>query len=411
MQNVLKNLGAGLLRIGGNSQDKTFWSPGARDTRSDGGTVLVGSDFDRLFAMSASTGWKVILGLNLGAALPDTFAAEAAFASSRSAGYLKAVEIGNEPDLFAKNGLRPTTYTYTQYANDLALFLAAMTRRAPGIPVVAPATAFDTAWLRQTVAANPSRFTFATTHRYPTGNDSTIAATSIRYASIPNLLSDSLRRANLAYLTGAAAGPKAYFVNTRLAETNSAYNGGKPGVSDVFASALWAIDHAYTAAEAGMTGVNFHGAIGGGTYSAFTIGTDGTVTARPLYYGLLAFQDAAQGQVLLPKTNYNAAWNLSVHASFTASDGTVRIVLVNKDTATLAVKLIVPAATVVTARRLAAGTLSSPLSATTGISYGGGTLTTAGTFAPTTSESFSPTLNTVVITVPFASAAVVTAKR
>ena len=45
----------------------------------------------------------------------------------------------------------------------------------------------------------------------------------------------------------------------RLAETNSCYHGGKRGVSDTFASALWGADLMYQLASAGGAGINFHG--------------------------------------------------------------------------------------------------------------------------------------------------------
>src|SRR6185437_11708016 len=45
----------------------------------------------------------------------------------------------------------------------------------------------------------------------------------------------------------------------RMADTNSCYSGGKQGVSNTFASALWSADLMYRLAQAGAAGVNFHG--------------------------------------------------------------------------------------------------------------------------------------------------------
>ena len=45
----------------------------------------------------------------------------------------------------------------------------------------------------------------------------------------------------------------------RMAEANSFYNGGAPGISDAFGTALWALEFCFTLAENGATGVNFHG--------------------------------------------------------------------------------------------------------------------------------------------------------
>jgi hypothetical protein len=45
----------------------------------------------------------------------------------------------------------------------------------------------------------------------------------------------------------------------RMTEGNTCYRGGKPGVSDTFASALWAADYLLQLASLGYAGVNLHG--------------------------------------------------------------------------------------------------------------------------------------------------------
>jgi hypothetical protein len=59
--------------------------------------------------------------------------------------------------------------------------------------------------------------------------------------------------------TGAA---KKMGVGVRMTEGNTCYRGGKPGVSDVFAAALWAADYALLLASNGYSGVNLHGGTG-----------------------------------------------------------------------------------------------------------------------------------------------------
>jgi hypothetical protein len=48
----------------------------------------------------------------------------------------------------------------------------------------------------------------------------------------------------------------------RMTEGNTCYRGGKPGVSDVFASALWSADYLLLLASLGYAGVNLHGGDG-----------------------------------------------------------------------------------------------------------------------------------------------------
>jgi hypothetical protein len=81
----------------------------------------------------------------------------------------------------------------------------------------------------------------------------------------------------------------------RVDETNSVACGGKRGVSDTFASALWAVDALFSFARAGVDGVNIH-VFPGAHYSLFQFGRAGenwTALVHREYYGLLLFARAA----------------------------------------------------------------------------------------------------------------------
>jgi hypothetical protein len=410
--NVLKSLGTGVVRIGAGDYcvGEFWWTPGERDSRSDGCNVITGADFDRFFQVMAAANWTAIVGVNLAAALPDSAAAEAAFIQARGGPLLTAIEIGNEPDFYAVNRIRPTSYNFAPYAVELNAYLAAMAKRAPSVPLAAPALANlnDTAWLRQTIAQNPSRFALATQHIYATSQDAGVPVGAFFYTSIPHLLSDTLHQAMLASFNAVVA--KVFSVPTRLTEMNVT-SSVVPSVNDVFASALWAVDHVFLAAESGIAGVNifagcyFASCIN--AYSPFTMATDGTITARPLLYGLLAFQDAAKGQVVNLTITNTRRWNFRAHGAVTAADGTVRLALVNNDTVAVPVRIVVPNATTITVRRLIAGTTISPLSDSTGVTYAGAKVTTAGSFTPAASEAITPAAGTFVLNVPSASAAIV----
>jgi len=81
----------------------------------------------------------------------------------------------------------------------------------------------------------------------------------------------------------------------RLAETNSCYQGGKAGVSDTFASALWGADFDVSAlASAGGVGINFHGG-GYGVYTPIAGTVASGFTARPIFYGMLLFRANGSG--------------------------------------------------------------------------------------------------------------------
>jgi hypothetical protein len=59
--------------------------------------------------------------------------------------------------------------------------------------------------------------------------------------------------------TGAA---KKVGARVRMTEGNTCYRGGKPGVSDAFAAALWAADYCLLLANNDYSGVNLHGGTG-----------------------------------------------------------------------------------------------------------------------------------------------------
>ncbi len=59
----------------------------------------------------------------------------------------------------------------------------------------------------------------------------------------------------------------------RMTEGNTCYRGGKPGVSDVFAAALWAADYSLLLAASNYSGINLHG----GTAPIITSGLGGVM--------------------------------------------------------------------------------------------------------------------------------------
>ena len=123
----------------------------------------------------------------------------------------------------------------------------------------------------------------------------------------------------------------AHDLPVRIDELNSVSCGGTPGVSDTFASALWALQTLFEMARVGVDGVNIH-TFANAIYRPFAIShTGGRWRAKvaPEYYGLLMFAQAAPANSsLLALTLTNAGGQ--VHAWATrARDGKVRAVLIN----------------------------------------------------------------------------------
>src|SRR5262249_34165170 len=95
------------------------------------------------------------------------------------------------------------------------------------------------------------------THHYYFGGPATNPE-----VNIPNLLKPATmaKVQNTANIATAAA--KKMGVRVRMTEGNTCYRGGKPGMSDVFAAALWAADYSHLLASNNYSGVNLHGGTG-----------------------------------------------------------------------------------------------------------------------------------------------------
>jgi uncharacterized protein (TIGR03437 family) len=238
-----------------------------------------------------------------------------------------------------------------------------------------------------------------TQHLYPLA-PSSVNPTASNVASIPNILGASARTTedtDGSELLQIAQGQK---IPWRMSETNSCYNGGESGVSNVFASALWGADYMFTLAGRSSAGVNFHG---GGTGNYTPIAVSGSqVTARPLYYALLLFRAAARGRIVPLTVSANGV-NLTAYGALD-DDGTLRVLVVNKDMTQDAAVTIAPGAySTALAMRLTAPAVDS----TTGVTLGGAAVQTDGSWLPAQLESASVSGGTYSTKVPLASALLV----
>jgi hypothetical protein len=309
----VRRLGAsGVLRIGGNTSEYCYWTPnGAAQNpataQHDEATVLqqaIGPDkghkppppkkitpeaVRNLRGFIDATEWKLIYGLNMGTESPETAAAEAEFVMRLMGDRLIAFQLCNEPDLFFRNGLRKSDYNYAQFAQEWQHFFETIRAKLPHAPFAGPDTAFNNEWLVPFAKQFRDDVAFLSQHYYAEGPPENPSMT------IARLLSPNPRLA--AEFQGMAETQAATHVPFRLTETNSCYQGGKPDVSDTFASALWGADLMYQLATAGGVGINFHGG-GYGWYTPIAGTVADGFTARPLYYGMLLFQQAGPGRLI-----------------------------------------------------------------------------------------------------------------
>ena len=328
----------GVLRIGGNTSAYTVWQPnapaqakdaaaygpdlGARvEQQKPGAYVLTPHAIDNLRGFLDATGWGLIYGLNLRFGTPEAAAEEAAYVARLCGPKLLALQFGNEPDLFNHelgSEAEATRWTYEEFLEKWKAMYAAVHARLPQTLIAGPDCAFNAAWVERFVKDTRGQVAFLTTHYYAEGPPKDPRMT------IDFLLHPGQKLRDDVYDAMDAA--KAAGLPFRMSEGNSCYNGGKPGVSDTLASALWAGDFLLDLAARGASGVNLHGG-GRGVYTPIAADPDGGSTARPDYYGMWLAAQFAGARLL--RTEWAAPGeNLTAYAG--SSSGATLVAVFNK---------------------------------------------------------------------------------
>ncbi len=334
-----------------------------------------------------------MFGLNLGSNDAASASNEALYVNNSLGDNLYAFQSGNEPDVF-NYGMRPPTYNYSGYQVDWETYLSAVRNAVPQAAFAGPDVAYNTDWITA-FATNESRnVKLLDGHYYLTGP---ATVPSITYQTI---LAYSTKLPN--YLQQLKNASLQYNLPYRITESNNIYGGGKKGVSDVFASALWALDVMWTIAENNGEGINFHD--GDNLYYSPVLVQNGELKASPEYYAMLAFKYGSEGGTIIPTTISNPDY-CSAYACAKA-DGTYTLTLVNKDEKnnySFTVQLNKTASAIQVAR------LTAPsVTATTGTTFAGAIVNADGTFETKTTEQYSVNGKSFVVNMPAGSAAVVT---
>ncbi len=345
---TLRNLGSGVLRISGDSVDRTQWLPSPATPAPWALAMVTPADLSNLAALARATGWGLILGLNLGHRIPLAVVEEARAATSILGASLAGLEIGNEPDLYTHlvpvpfrsvlgdAALRPRGWGFSKYQTEIASLRGALAGAGVSAPLFGPDTATG-AWLNSYAADERRGLAALTAHLYPLdrchgGQVVTPGPTVASMLSRRVARHESLQVRELWHVAVSHRLP------LRIDETNSVACGGQPSTSDTFAAALWAVDFSLMAARQGVAGLNFHGGLGpcqlAGTirspwYSPLCTLPDGQLRARPEYYALLLLR-SLEDCAFVPVA-YRTSRDISVYA-LRAADGTLRVVVDDMET-------------------------------------------------------------------------------
>jgi hypothetical protein len=430
----------GVLRIGGNSSEFCWWkaTPDAQQPqvhsagqgRADNYmpqnfTPVTPAAIDNLRGFLDATGWHCIYGLNFGTGSPERDAAEAAYVAKALGPRLLYFQIGNEPDLYKSphNMLRPAGWDFPDYLKEWTAIANAVSARVPDARFAGPDVANASDWVVRFAQAAPAlmgkRLVSLSGHYYAEGPPESPDA------NIANLLKGDPRIAQRMDAIMPAA--HAAGLDFRMTEGNSCYRGGKPGMSNAFASSLWGGDYMLDMAARGCKGINFHGGSGkqitaglggklpgarnaadvetarlGTFYSPLAGSNQVGYDARPIFYGMMLVQQFAGTQLLANRFDSMGANATAYTAS---ADGGLRVAVFNKDmTQDLSIAVDLAGSK---ARQAKVWRLQGPaLDATSGVTLAGAAIAHGNAeWQPRNVESIAVQGGMVNLAVPHASAA------
>jgi len=390
---LFKTLQIQSVRIGGNSVDKDTFGIFTN------GTHFTKANLDSFYLFIGAAECRVLAGLNFGGWFNPTLASkEVSYIMSKYAPLVRGFEVGNEPDLYYENGLRPSTFNVVQYDSEYTLYYDTILFYTSNAVLTGPVAAYNyTGFTLPFCREMHGRFNMLTQHYYVAGANSLNNHNQIISLLNPTHQASLDAAANELVLCADSAG-----VPFRIAECNSLYNGGQWGVSDAFVSSLWSLDYMYGLAAKGCAGVNFHGALGG-AYSPLAY-ANGLYSARPISYGILAFNAGSRGQ-LIPAIVTNNNINLSVYSVLDSLNNTYTTII-NKDTLANAFITLNGGDNLYTTASYI--TLSdTSLADTSNVTLGGQQVAADGTLQPYTWQSLPVSFNITQLSVPAASAVIV----
>jgi len=264
----------GVLRLGGNTSEFAYWkpTPTSSEPKHPGVREVEGEPKAQYYAVTAgavrnlaeflqATGWTCVYGIGMGTNTPERAAEEAACVANTLGDLLQYFQIGNEADLFNRHLRDPKAWTAKTYLQEWLTLARAITARVPTAKFGMPDVASNMTWLTEIAdqwltIQTPPRVTTLSHHYYFGG-----PATNPEI-NIPNLLKSTTMQRVQSTANIATAAASKMNACVRMTEGNTCYRGGKPGVSDVFAAALWAADYSLLLASNNYCGVNLHGGTG-----------------------------------------------------------------------------------------------------------------------------------------------------
>jgi hypothetical protein len=367
-----------VLRIGGDSADRTFWAP--VHELPEWAFELTPAWLREVRTIVRQTRARLILDLNLVTSTPTIAARWARVAEAMLPQHsIVGFEIGNEPDLYSQTlwqtaiaggraaRLLPEQITGSSYALAFAAYSQALSHAAPGVALWGPALAesgVNLNWVAQLLAAPHPGLSAVTVHRYPYSACATPSMST--YPTIPRVLSENATAGMARTVLGAAQAAHRAGLPLRLSELNSVTCGGTDGVSNTFATALWAPDALFELLHAGVSSVSVH-VRAAAINAAFSLRRRG-LDAHPLLYGMVLFNRMLGRHPRLVSLRLHNPRRLHLKAwAVRSSGGILRVLVIDKSRHPVTVGLTLPTRGAATVRRL----LAPSVRATHGVTLAG----------------------------------------
>ncbi|HWY89988.1 MAG TPA: hypothetical protein VNY31_04890 [Solirubrobacteraceae bacterium] len=329
---LLRSLGPGMLRFGGITADQNVaWTDAATPRPAWASRTIDAAQLRAIGLLARRSGWKVLLTVGMAHYEPAAAAREVAVAHRALGTNLAAVEIGNEPNAYGSHGFRALPWIAQGYEEQVSEYREAIQALTPGVPIAGPDVSGSGIFVEwgeeEALSQQPA---LLTGHHYPLGCAQQPPPT------IESLLSVVTRGRESASLGTYMKVSRNQNVPLRIDEANSVSCGGVAGISNTFASSLWAVGYITQVMASGATGINLQG--NPGNCAGYTplcapnpaALANGALRAQPDWYALLLSRSLVGCRPLPTTVTGEGEPNLVV-ASFSGPAHSVQVVLVNDE--------------------------------------------------------------------------------
>jgi hypothetical protein len=348
---VLKKSTKPVIRFGGQAVDRRFFWTSSNEPLPDWKLVpaykgdvrpivkVQPADLQRIKRLLDASDGRILLSADMGHFDPARAADFAAHAIEILGDRLVGISLGNEPNGYNRTTspywtLRDNSWDFDAWSREAKANAEAIAKSAPDVQVVGPEVYSNEWWKRFAKLGLPNVGAMAY-HHYPLP-DCPDASDPLS-PSIARVMSRELADSSKKYHEAAAEAARSAKIPAWLTETGISSCGGSNETTKRHVSALWTVNYAMSAAQAGVSQVDLHSSLdackGGPPLSPICDSgpyqkPNGIVAMRSAYYGMMLVNGLGAGKFQKIDTKGNE--NIYAYA-ITHDDGSLSVVVVNQN--------------------------------------------------------------------------------